>query len=214
MGKLILSPSQVKDWKTCRLKWAFRIEGVPPDTEIPHLRRGSEIHKRIEEGESEELVEFYRRVQPEPEVLEREMLVEAPLSYRKGTWVIVRGRIDALAKLSGRLVVVDYKTGKRRPKRLRYQLIYPLLVYRALGQKPVEMVVEYLDDYSRYRTDPWPEMEGLVREYEEIAQEIKEQMAKGAFPPQPGFHCRFCGYRQRCLEIYPPEDPTDLRIRV
>lgn len=213
MGKLVLSPSQVKDWRTCKLRWAFRIEGAPSDTNR-YLARGSKIHREIEAGQSPELEDYYRVVQPRPEVIEREQLLEVDLYRDPQLWVVLRGRIDALAYLDGQLVVVDYKTGQRRPKRLRYQLIYPLMVYRARGEKPTQLVVEYLDDLSRYSVDPWPALTELVQEYVGAAREIKQQMKVGLFPPNPGYHCGFCGYRQQCLEIFPPDSPNDGRIKL
>ena len=119
--------------------------------------------------------------------------------------VRLRGIIDRLDRLDdGRLVVVDYKTGRAPgPGRERSKMAgvetYALLCERVLGVRPVAVRLLYLRAplaVERVVDD------GAVRRQErrtvEVWRAITRAHETGSFRPSPGPLCGYCAFADRC----------------
>lgn len=120
--------------------------------------------------------------------------------------VVVRGVIDRLDEVcfeSGEsaLVVVDYKSGQKKPSGAEVEedpqlTVYALAASQWLGL-PVERVeIHFLRDGL---TLPSQRSQGsldwLRRQVLPYAQRSIE---RGHFPPSPGYWCRFCDFQSQC----------------
>jgi len=118
-----------------------------------------------------------------------------------GTWT---AKGDYCAEMSdGRLLVVDWKTGRQqltehagRNPQVRLQA---LAAARWLGVRRVRVVLVYLEA-DRYETSaadfgPWE-----LAEIAEEARELRASLRRGPTPPVPGSHCteRYCPLRGVC----------------
>ncbi len=147
------------------------------------------------------LLEAYRR-EPAPQVLHTEEWFE----IRIGTGVVA-GRIDRIDKAAGnRVVIVDYKTGKPRSQEdadESLQLsIYALAAREKWGYEAEHLAFYNLEENTSvitHRTED--QLKAARMKVEEVAQSI----ANGGFEATPGFHCRFCSYRNLCPK-------TEIRI--
>jgi putative RecB family exonuclease len=116
----------------------------------------------------------------------------------------LQGYIDRLARDgSGRVHVIDYKTGKRAPKRFEgkdaEQLeAYALAVFDELGADldEVILVLEFLRTMRTLRSRVT--RAELPRIEERICATIDVVEAATVFPPSPGPLCHWCGYNDVC----------------
>ena len=115
--------------------------------------------------------------------------------------VTVTGRIDRIDLCADGVVqVVDYKTGKAKDEKeadKSLQLsIYALAVPKIDPQlTPGRLVFYNLVTNAGVETRRTPEalqkVEGKVRD-------VAAAVRAGNFEPKPGFHCRWCGYKDLC----------------
>jgi DNA helicase II / ATP-dependent DNA helicase PcrA len=110
-----------------------------------------------------------------------------------------KGKIDRVDKKEDGLEIIDYKTGKPH-KRLtadlrRQLLLYQIAVEEAFQLFPKQLTFYYLQDGSKLSFLGQSEEKEKVKK--EVIKIIKE-IEKGSFPPRPGYHCRYCDYRQIC----------------
>ena len=137
-----------------------------------------------------------RAVGGEVEVVGHE--VEVNLKFGDATLV---GRIDALVRINGEQVVVEYKTASHPP-----EVPYPAHVFQvqaymaAVGAKYA--AIEYF-------SKGWGGIRGFDVEYDpkfmdligERVQALEEAFAKGEAPPRPAVpleECSWCVYRKMC----------------
>ncbi len=117
----------------------------------------------------------------------------------------LRGIIDRLDREDdGRLVVVDYKTGRapgpgfERAKMAGVET-YALLCERVLGVRPTTVRLLYLrEPVIVERAIGSPEVSRQERRTVAVWNAITKAHAKGGFQPSPGPLCRFCAYSDRC----------------
>jgi ATP-dependent DNA helicase UvrD/PcrA len=132
---------------------------------------------------------------PVPEVLHTEEWFEIQIGIG-----IVAGRIDRIDKAPGnRVIVIDYKTGKPKSQEdadESLQLsIYALAAREKWGYETDQQAFYNLEDNSLVitrRTEP--ELQEARFKVDEVARNI----ADGKFEANPGFHCRFCAYKNLC----------------
>ena len=94
---------------------------------------------------------------------------------------------------------MDYKTGKPKSQEdadesLQLSL-YALAAKEKLGKRADRLIFHNLENNTAIcttRTDG--ELEAAKLRVEEVAEEI----AREEFPPNPGYHCAFCPYRNLC----------------
>ncbi len=144
-----------------------------------------------------QLRDFVVRAQraPVPKVLHTEEHFEVQIGG-----ATVAGRIDRIDDLGGgRIAIVDYKTGKPRAQEdadESLQLsVYAIAAREKWGYKAERLVFYNLEENSTVTTVRGPiQLAEAKIKVEEVAERIKA----GAFDPKPGFHCRFCPYRNLC----------------
>jgi len=150
----------------------------------------------VKQGERQ-LTEFIAKHEaaPLPQVLSTERSFELRING-----VLVRGRVDRLDVVSGKRVeIIDYKTGTARDEaeaRRSLQLsIYAIAARDIWDLEPERLAIYNLEDNSKVastRTD------GQLVAARQRVSEAANGIANGHFDPKPGFHCRFCAYRNLC----------------
>jgi DNA helicase-2/ATP-dependent DNA helicase PcrA len=111
----------------------------------------------------------------------------------------IRGVVDRVDAVDGKVRIVDYKTGTPKDK-LTFEdkaqlFIYQIAAEEIFGYKVDSLVFYYLDDNS--------EMEFLGKDKdleklkENIVKNIKE-INKGEFPAKPSILCKYCDFNDIC----------------
>jgi DNA helicase II / ATP-dependent DNA helicase PcrA len=129
----------------------------------------------------------------------RVLHTEEPFEIKVGE-ATVAGRIDRVDDLgNGRVSIVDYKTGKPRAQEDAddsLQLsIYAMAAREKWGYDAERLVFYNVGENTAIATRrDRLQLEGARTKVEEVAARI----AGGDFSPKPGYHCRFCAYRNLC----------------
>ena len=112
------------------------------------------------------------------------------------------GIIDRIDEDGDCLVLTDYKSGQRKPSRRSLSgdlqlTIYAFAIERIFGKAPARIV------YYHLRTqEPLPTWRGKD-EFQTLQTAVLPHVAEAIdaclFPPQYGWECRMCEFRDRCL---------------
>jgi DNA helicase-2/ATP-dependent DNA helicase PcrA len=136
-----------------------------------------------------------------PDVLHTEEQFE----IRIGVGVVV-GRIDRIDRAAdrtpdNRVVIIDYKTGKPKSQEdadESLQLsIYALAAREKWGYQADRLSFYNLEENSSVISR---RSELQLQEARLKVEQVAEDIAAGKFQATPGFHCRFCSYRNLCPE--------------
>jgi RecB family exonuclease len=149
------------------------------------------------------------REKPPPILLEYpfEIAMQVEDSGRK---YLLRGVIDRIDYSQEGLVIVDYKTGKRKPSPRQLQedlqlTIYAFAAIQLFGQDVQQLVYYHLRDQSELMAArDESELQTLTQV---TLPQVADGIAGERFAPCPGYYCRFCDYRERCRA----EGGVDLR---
>jgi RecB family exonuclease len=154
--------------------------------------------------------EYLLRVDPASEPLGVERTVATPTQR-----LALSGRVDRIdADPDGRLVIVDYKTGRRPPgeddARASLALaLYAVAAARTLRRECLRVELHHLPTGTVVAHEHSPASLGRkVAEAESIAHDAARADAAYAdgrpgdevFPPQPSRLCSWCDYRRHCRE--------------
>jgi putative RecB family exonuclease len=126
--------------------------------------------------------------------------------------IVIRGILDRIDRdTDGRLIIVDYKTGKAPPERFALSSffalkIYALLIRNRLGETPKELRLLYLNGPTLYRLPiddrQLDAMDGQLRA---LWTAIERAMAADRFPPRKGSLCNWCSYQEICPAFAQPQ---------
>ena len=111
----------------------------------------------------------------------------------------IRGMIDRIDEVDGKLKIIDYKTGSPKEK-LNFNekeqlLIYQLATESLFKQEIKSLTFYYLNDNSEV------EFLGADKELEKVKEKainVIEGIKKGEFPPKPSKLCKYCDFFDIC----------------
>ncbi len=113
--------------------------------------------------------------------------------------VSIKGRIDRMDEIEGGVEIIDYKTGTPKEKLAagdkEQLLLYHMAAEEILKLVPKKLTYHYLEDHSEqsFTADP-----DEIADFKERILEEVTQMKSSQFGATPGFHCRFCDFRDIC----------------
>lgn len=143
----------------------------------------------------------------------REQLVESYLSED----FLLRGYVDRMDEVDGRLRVVDYKTGKAPgqawEQSAMFQLrFYALVVQRSTGKVPERLQLLYLGNREVLTYHPDEEdLARFERKLQALWQAITRAAERGDWRPRPSKKCQWCSHQAMCPEFggtVPPLPPA------
>jgi DNA helicase-2/ATP-dependent DNA helicase PcrA len=111
----------------------------------------------------------------------------------------IRGVIDRIDEINGKIKIVDYKTGRPKEK-LNFEekeqlLIYQLAIRDLFKQEIASLAFYYLDNNSE------AEFLGAEEELSKVKEKILaiiNEIKKGEFPARPSELCKFCDFKEIC----------------
>lgn len=124
----------------------------------------------------------------------------------------------------GRVIIVDFKTGRPSPEHEEQVQNYAVLWWRATGQFPRQIGIQYLEDRRDWEITP----EHVRRREDELKVEMQRAFRVLNSPPGPALPseaCGVCPVRARCDEGWKRQErlpaksfgtsiPTDLELVV
>lgn len=198
--------SKLETFEKCPQKFEFQFIQKLAQPGSPAMERGSKMHENIESylnGWVPELLPECQSFQEAIDSLKAEKYVaeqaigldkdwnKLPDWFHKSTWI--RAKADAMYVSGGKLVVIDFKSGKYRVPSTDQVELYAI-VGGALYPEVSQVVAEYwyLDSgtvYSREYTQP--ELLALRAKFE---RRVAPMYVNTAWNPQPSMECRWCPY--------------------
>ncbi|MDO8571620.1 MAG: PD-(D/E)XK nuclease family protein, partial [bacterium] len=158
---------------------------------LEYREKGKDILKRL----YAELVEK----PPSPRWLEKDFTIKVGSGDSIHT---IKGRIDRIdTALNGGVEIIDYKTGASKDHEnfkaedKEQLLFYQIATEEVLKEKPISLTYYYLDDGKKIS------FLGTDEEKEKLKVKtatIIEKIQKSDFTPTPGWHCKFCDFRDIC----------------
>lgn len=148
------------------------------------------------------LTKFFEKLKqknPKIKIINGILALELPFSLKIGDYII-KGKIDRIDEtIDGNIEIIDYKTGNPPKGNLSKDdkeqlLIYQIAAEEVLNLIPKKLTYYYLDASEEFSFEPLPKKEEFK---EKIIQEIK-QIEQSNFEPTPGFHCKFCDFKDIC----------------
>lgn len=113
----------------------------------------------------------------------------------------VCGIIDRIDQTDQGLVIIDYKSGKKKPSPRELEADLQLTIYawaaELLLEEPVVEVIYY---FLRQQLPlPTCRTDSDFRQLEDVTlPRVVETITRGDYPPHYGYWCRFCDYRELC----------------
>lgn len=167
----------------------------------------SQEHEAARKKLGRERIPLYLRAHPEILTV-APWAIEAPFSIAVRT-TRLSGRIDRVDRLDdGKIVVTDFKTGagptslklrgagKNANLATDIQLsIYALALRRAFHLSPDRLRLSYVEEGRDDETTRTAEDDTRTLA---LVEDIAAKIRQGDFAATPGFHCRFCDFRNIC----------------
>lgn len=185
---LSVVPAEKRNLKTAnqllRVKWARNRKGF----------RDREDEKKWGEKALLQLENFVRR----EDLSVTPFLVEDYHDIKIDESLSILGRIDRVDKKKERLHVIDYKTGKLKPKEVDPLQLYCYAII--LGRKfrlPVASVAYYFLGENKI-IDYEPTQKKLENTLFSIKDQVEKILAEKAFPPAPNKYCSTCDFLEIC----------------
>jgi putative RecB family exonuclease len=121
----------------------------------------------------------------------------------------VTGIMDRVEEDTERLVLIDFKSGKRKPgaAALRDDIqltFYAYAVTQIFGRQADRIIYYHLRDQSRLTTERTEADFNLL--LFEIVPYVAESIRSGRFSPRYGWWCKACDFKERCDAEGPPPD--------
>ncbi|MBU1226049.1 MAG: PD-(D/E)XK nuclease family protein [Actinobacteria bacterium] len=124
--------------------------------------------------------------------------------------ITIRGILDRMEEVDGRLVITDYKSGKAPPE--QYALpaffalkIYALLIRRRIGRTPDAIKLIYLNGPTVYEIPVNDaQLEAMDRQLRALWKAINTAIEQENFPPRPGRLCDWCSFQDLCPAFAKP----------
>jgi putative RecB family exonuclease len=118
--------------------------------------------------------------------------------------ITIRGILDRMEEVDGRLVITDYKTGKAPPE--KYALpaffalkIYALLIRKRMGRAPDAVRLVYLNGPTVYELPVHgSQLDAMDRQLRALWTAIEKALEEDNFPPRPGRLCDWCSFQEIC----------------
>lgn len=155
----------------------------------------SEEHRqeRFESGK-EILKKYFENLDKSVKTLEVEKTFTLEIDEIK-----LKGRIDRIDELENGVEIIDYKTGQQKDQndvnQDKQMTIYALGAREALKLNPVKLTMYFVEGGQKISTTK------TENDVNKIKGEVKETISSikaGKFDPKPGFHCRWCEYKEFC----------------
>ena len=164
--------------------------------EYPFFRSGAPTPQQLETT-GHEILRAYLSA---PENAAPPLAAELAFEVKVGD-IRLAGIVDRVDEGEAGLVIVDFKSGTRKPKEadlasdLQFTL-YAFAIGRMMGKR-VERVVHYhLRDGSRFNVMPTDEQFAWL--LDEVVPHVAGGVAREEFAPRAGFWCNWCDFRELC----------------
>jgi len=207
--------SRWNTYETCPLKAKFLYIDKLREPDNAAQARGTAIHKKAEDyvtgattptvpGELKFFAAEFKKLRKLGAQVELQWAFRSDWSptdwFARDAWC--RIKLDALVSIKGKVVLIDYKTGRQYPEHEDQLSLYALGGFCSLPlAKEIEAQDWYLDegklrpeqerilgeDYQR------SDMEALKKDW---AKKTKLMLTDQNFKPKPGDGCRFCHFRK------------------
>jgi len=193
------SPSSLETWTNCPRLWKAKyVDKVVPYVEHPAAKRGTEIHEKLEHAvlsgvrpddvwTPTGLIESLHRLGADAEVKVGLGVDGRPTDFSSPEGKF-RGVMDVFARTDNATLIIDWKTGKVRPKKIQADA-YTLFA-KALGAPtPTHFRFVYVDQRVPVPLDRDPQ-----QAEDNIFSLIEQVEADTEYLPNPGWLCRYCDY--------------------
>lgn len=144
---------------------------------------------------------------PQPFLLEFPFEIEMHDEHYGHDYVLC-GVIDRIDQEEDGLVIVDFKTGKRKPSPRDLASDVQLSVYafatrEIFGQEVKEIILYHLRDQTPLSSKRGIEQIRQLKDF--LMPHVVRGIADKKFAPRPGYWCNFCEFKDRCLLEGPDE---------
>ena len=118
--------------------------------------------------------------------------------------ITIRGILDRMEEIDGRLIITDYKSGKAPPERFALPAffalkIYALLIRRRTGRTPDAIQLIYLTGPTVYEIPVNDgQLDAMDRHLHALWTAIDKAIEDDHFPPRPGRLCDWCSFQDIC----------------
>lgn len=212
--RLSHSYSAIKLFENCPLRYyKQRIEKSIVDKGSEASAHGERVHKSFEDRIKEkkplppELGPKERVVQAIEELggvleAEKELVLTSDLTpttwFADNAWL--RTKIDVFSNHGDKAIILDWKTGARRPDFFQLELyaVQAFIHFPELKACNVGFVWlrDETNDTEIYRRR---DFEPLLKEVQERIKRIEDAVAEDVWPAKPGPLCKFCPAKDNCM---------------